>query len=287
MRTPAWVPFAFLAPALAGLVLFRVVPILLSLVGGFVGTDLTGNTSFQGLANYAGLADDPEFWNSVRVTLLFNAIVNPLQVVLAFLLALLMARPGRGIGTLRTALLLPITVSIALTSVLWNLLLDPGVGPVNGLLRSLGLSAEPFFRSQGQALPSLIAICTWRGVGYWMFFMLGGLAAIPAEVNEAASIDGAGAWRRLIHITLPLMRRSFAFVLIADTAANFLLFAPVYIITSGGPDGSTALLMFEAYRAAFTLLDDGRSLAISTVILLIIGAVAALELRFFRAGDTA
>ena len=287
MRTPAWVPFAFLAPALAGLVLFRVVPIVLSLVGGFVGTDLTGNTSFQGLANYAGLADDPEFWNSVRVTLLFNAIVNPLQVVLAFLLALLMARPGRGIGTLRTALLLPITVSIALTSVLWNLLLDPGVGPVNGLLRSLGLSAEPFFRSQGQALPSLIAICTWRGVGYWMFFMLGGLAAIPAEVNEAASIDGAGAWRRLIHITLPLMRRSFAFVLIADTAANFLLFAPVYIITSGGPDGSTALLMFEAYRAAFTLLDDGRSLAISTVILLIIGAVAALELRFFRAGDTA
>ena len=158
---------------------------------------------------------------------------------------------------------------------------------MNGLLRTLGMPAQPFFRSQGQALPSLIAICTWRGVGYWMFFMLGGLAAIPPEVNEAASIDGAGAWRRLVHITLPLMRRSFAFVLIADTAANFLLFAPVYIITSGGPNGSTSLLMFEAYRAAFTLLDTGRSLAISTVILLIIGAVAALELRFFRAEDAA
>ncbi|WP_158745847.1 carbohydrate ABC transporter permease [Acidisphaera sp. L21] len=190
-------------------------------------------------------------------------------------------------GALRTAVLLPITVSIALTSVMWNLLLDPGVGPVNGLLRSLGLAAQPFFRSEGQALPSLIAICTWRGVGYWMFFMLGGLSAIPPEVNEAAAIDGAGAWRRLWHITLPLMRRSFGFVLIADTAANFLLFAPVYVITAGGPNGSTSLLMFEAYRAAFTLLDNGRSLAISTVILVIVGAVAMLELRFFRAEDAA
>ena len=282
-----WVPFAFLAPALLGLFLFRAVPILLALGGGFTGTGLTGETSFQGFDNYTSLASDPEFWNSVRVTLVFNVIINPLQVVLAFLLALLMAKPGRGVGALRTAVLLPITVSIAQTSVMWNLLLDPAVGPVNGLLRSLGLAAQPFFHSQGQALPSLIAICTWRGVGYWMFFMLGGLSAIPPEVNEAASIDGAGPWRRLWHITLPLMRRSFGFVLIADTAANFLLFAPVYIITAGGPDGSTSLLMFEAYRAAFTLLDNGRSLAISTVILLIVAAVATLELRFFRADDVA
>lgn len=286
MRTvPAWAPAAFLAPALLGLLLFRVAPIGISLVGGFFGVGLMGDTEFRGLDNYAGLAEDPEFWRSVRITLLFNAIINPLQVALAFLLALLMARPGPGVGPLRTALLLPITVSIALTSVLWNLLLDPGVGPVNGLLRTLGLPAQPFFRSEGQALPSLIAICTWRGVGYWMLFMLAGLAAIPQEVNEAASIDGAGPWRRLVHITLPLMRRTFAFVLIADTAANFLLFAPVYVITNGGPNGSTALLMFEAYRAAFSLLDEGRSLAISSAILLIIAAIAALEMRFFRSED--
>ena len=285
MRAKPWVPFAFLLPALLGLFLFRAVPILLSLGGGFTTTGLTGETSFGGAGNYAALLDDPEFWNSVRVTMVFNLVVNPLQVVFAFGLALLTARPGRGVGALRTALLLPITVSVALSAVLWNLLLDPGVGRVHGLLRSLGLPAQPFFRSAGQALPSLVALCTWRGAGYWMFFMLGGLAAIPPEVNEAAAIDGAGAWRRLWHVTLPLMRRTFGFVLVADTAANFLLFAPVYVITAGGPNGSTALLMFEAYRAAFTLLDDGRSLAISTVILVIVGAVAALELRFFRAEE--
>ncbi len=286
MRTPVWVPYAFLAPALAGLFMFRVVPVGLALVGGFFGTSLTGETVFAGWGNYAGLASDPEFWSSVRVTLLFNAVINPLQVVLAFGLALLMARPGPGVGPLRTAMLLPITVSIALTSVLWNLLLDP-VGPANGLLRTVGIPAQPFFRSAGQALPTLIAMCTWRGLGYWMLFMLSGLGAIPAEVNEAAMIDGAGPWRRMWHITLPLMKRTFAFVLIADTAANFLLFAPVYIITSGGPSGSTSLLMFEAYRAAFTLLDDGRSLALSSVILAIIAIVASLEIRFFRAEEAA
>jgi len=285
VRTSTWVPFAFLAPALLGLLVFRVAPVALALIGGFFGSSLTGDTVFAGVGNYEGLADDPEFWRSVRVTLLFNAVINPLQVILAFALALLMSRPGPAIGPLRTALLLPITVSIALTSVLWNLLLDPGVGPVNGVLRSLGLAAQPFFRSEGQALPSIIVMCTWRGLGYWMLFMLAGLASIPVEVNEAAMIDGAGPWRRMWHITLPLMRRTFAFVLIADTAANFLLFAPVYIITSGGPAGSTSLLMFEAYRSAFTLLDEGRSLAISTVILLIIGAVATLEMRFFQAEE--
>lgn len=287
MRAPAWVPFAFLAPALAGLLVFRLAPVVLAMAGGLFGTSLTGDTVFAGLENYRGLADDPEFWRSVQVTLLFNAVINPLQVALAFALALLMARPGPAVGPLRTALLLPITVSIALTAVLWNLLLDPGVGPVNGALRSLGLPAQPFFRSQGQALASIIAMCTWRGVGYWMLFMLAGLGSVPAEVNEAASIDGAGPWRRMWHITLPLMRRTFAFVLVADTAANFLLFAPVYIITSGGPAGSTSLLMFEAYRSAFTLLDEGRSLAISTVILLIVGAVATLEMQFFRAEEGA
>lgn len=285
MRTPAWVPFAFLAPALAGLALFRAAPIGIALVGGLFGASLMGDTVFRGWDNYAHLAADPDFWGSVRVTLLFNLVVNPLQVVLSFLLALLMARPGPGVGALRTALLLPITVSVSLTSVLWNILLDPGFGPVNGLLRALSLPAQPFFRSEAQALPTLIAVCTWRGVGYWMLFMLSGLAAIPAEVNEAASLDGAGPWQRLVHVTLPLMRRTLAFVLVADTAVNFLLFAPVYVITNGGPNGSTALLMFEAYRAAFTYLDSGRSLAISTVILVIVALVALFEMRLLRSEE--
>ncbi|MCZ0734146.1 carbohydrate ABC transporter permease [Phreatobacter sp. AB_2022a] len=282
MNTRWWVPYAFLAPALLGLALFRFTPIGIAMAGSLFGETIRGDTVFQGFKNYRELIDDPTFWGALSITLIFNLIVNPLQVFLAFVLAMLVRRPGRFIDVFRAAFLLPMTVSIAITSVLWNILLDPTLGPVNGFLRWLGLSAQPFFRSPDQALPTLIAVVSWKGVGYWMVFLLAGLLAIPKELDEAAGLDGATAWQRLRYVTLPMMRRPLAFVLVADTAANFLLFAPVYVITHGGPNGATHLLMFEAYQSAFAFLNHGRSLAISTVILLIILVTALFEMRLFR-----
>jgi len=276
--TVAW----FLAPALLGLGLFRLAPIAIALVGGFTGTRLTGETVWVGLRNYRRLVEDPSFWNAVEVTLLFNLIVNPLQIVISFGLALLVLRPTPLVPFFRAAYMAPMTVSLPLTSILWAILLEPTMGPVNGLLRSLGLPPQPFWRSEDQALATLIGVASWKGVGYWMVFLLAGLLLVPKELHEAAMIDGAGTLARFRHVTLPLMRRPLAFVLVADTAANFLLFAPVYLITQGGPNGATALLMFEAYQAAFTYLDRGRALAISSVILFVIGVLALLELRLLR-----
>jgi len=276
--TVAW----FLAPALLGLGLFRLAPIAIALVGGFTGTRLTGETVWVGLRNYRRLVEDPSFWNAVEVTLLFNLIVNPLQIVISFGLALLVLRPTPLVPFFRAAYMAPMTVSLSLTSILWAILLEPTMGPVNGLLRSLGLPPQPFWRGEDQALATLIGVASWKGVGYWMVFLLAGLLLVPKELHEAAMIDGAGAAARFRWVTLPLMRRPLAFVLVADTAANFLLFAPVYLITQGGPNGATALLMFEAYQAAFTYLDKGRALAISSVILLVIGVLALLELRLLR-----
>jgi multiple sugar transport system permease protein len=197
-------------------------------------------------------------------------------------LALLVLRPTPLVPFFRAAYMAPMTVSLSLTSILWAILLEPTMGPVNGLLRSLGLPPQPFWRGEDQALATLIGVASWKGVGYWMVFLLAGLLLVPKELHEAAMIDGAGAAARFRHVTLPLMRRPLAFVLVADTAANFLLFAPVYLITQGGPNGATALLMFEAYQAAFTYLDKGRALAISSVILFVIGILAVLELRLLR-----
>jgi len=276
--TVAW----FLAPALLGLALFRLAPIAIALVGGFTGTRLTGETVWVGLRNYRRLVEDPSFWNAVEVTLLYNLIVNPLQIVISFGLALLVLRPTPLVPFFRAAYMAPMTVSLSLTSILWAILLEPTMGPVNGLLRSLGLPPQPFWRGEDQALATLIGVASWKGVGYWMVFLLAGLLLVPKELHEAAMIDGAGAAARFRWVTLPLMRRPLAFVLVADTAANFLLFAPVYLITQGGPNGATALLMFEAYQAAFTYLDKGRALAISSVILFVIGVLALLELRLLR-----
>jgi multiple sugar transport system permease protein len=282
MKARWWVPFAFLAPALIGLVTFRFAPIVIAAVGSFHGTTLRGESVFLGLRNYSELFEDPAFWSTISTTLIFNLIINPFQVVCALCLALLVERPTRFVDVFRASFLLPMTVSIALTSIIWAIMLDPTLGPVNGFLRWAGLPAQRFFRSPDQALGTLIVVATWKGAGYWMVFLLAGLLAIPKDLYESAAIDGATGWRRFWHVTLPLMRRPLAFVLVADTAANFLLFAPVYIITNGGPNGATQLLMFEAYQAAFGYLNHGRSLAISTIILVIILAIALVELRLFR-----
>lgn len=285
LRERAWVPYAFLAPAIAGLLLFRFAPILLAMVGSFFGQSIRGDYLFVGWKNYAELFEDPAFWHVIRTTLIFNVIINPFQILCALGLALLARRPTRFVDVFRAAFLLPMTVSIALTSIIWSIMLDPTLGPVNGFLRWLGVPAQPFFRSPDQALGTLILVATWKGVGYWMVFLLAGLLAIPKQFDESAAIDGASAWQRFRHVTLPLMRRPLAFVLVADTAANFLLFAPVYIVTNGGPGGATHLLMFEAYQSAFAYLNHGRSLAISTIILAIILVIAVIELRLFRSPE--
>lgn len=285
MRAPPWVPLAFLAPAFLGLLLFRFAPISIALVGSFFGQSIRGDSAFIGLKNYTDLFDDPSFWDTVRTTLWFNLIINPFQVCCALGLAMLTRRPTRFVDLFRASFLMPMTVSIALTSILWSIMLDPTLGPVNGFLRWAGLPAQPFFRSAEQALPTLIMVATWKGAGYWMVFLLAGLLAIPEPLNESAAIDGATGWQRFRFITLPLMKRPLAFVLVADTAANFLLFAPVYIITNGGPNGATHLLMFEAYQSAFAYLNHGRSLALSSIILAIILVIALVELRLFKPAE--
>jgi multiple sugar transport system permease protein len=215
----------------------------------------------------------------------FNGIINPLQVVLALLLALLVLPDDRLTRGFRIALVLPMSVSTALTAVLFGLFLDRNIGPLNAVLDAVGLGRQAFYRDPSQALWTLIGVATWKGAGYWMIFMLAGLKGVPADVLEAAAIDGAGRWSRFRHVVLPLMRRPIAFVLVADTAINFLFFAPVYILTSGGPANQTRLLMFEAFQSAFTYNDPGRSLAISTVLLGLLAVIVTAQLALFRSKE--
>jgi multiple sugar transport system permease protein len=212
-----WTPYAFLFVALTGLLVFRFAPIAIAVMGSFEKMSLTGEVSFAGFKNYAGIFNDPMFWTSVRTTLLFNLIINPLQIFCALILALLLVRPAWGVGFFRASFMAPMTVSIAMTAVIWSILLDPTLGPVNGFFRWLGIPVQPFFRGADQALWSTIGIATWKGAGYWMIFLLAGLISIPRDVLEAAEIDGARWWERLLFVTLPLMKRPLAF----DLPLNF------------------------------------------------------------------
>ncbi|MDF2371949.1 MAG: sugar ABC transporter permease [Rhizobiaceae bacterium] len=277
--------YYFLAPAFMGLSVFKIFPIGVAIVGSFYGTTLIGESVFRGLDNYLSIFGDLDLLRSFGITLLFNLIANPLQIVLSLMVALLVFRPGPLIGLFRSVLFLPVTLSLVLTALIWNLLLDPYLGPVNAVLDAVGIGRQGFFKDEAQALGSMVWLTTWRGVGYWMLFMLAGLYAIPESLYEAAKIDGASWWQRFRHVTLPLMRRPIAFVLVASTAINMLFFAPVYVITAGGPNGATDFVMFRIYQAAFNYIDVGRSLAMSTVMLVVVLAVAIVELWLMRSED--
>ncbi|MEV4069223.1 carbohydrate ABC transporter permease [Nonomuraea fuscirosea] len=282
---PAAIALAFLAPALVALLVLRLLPAGIAFVSSLNHTSLlTGETYFVGLRNYATLFADPTFLQSVRVTLLFSVIVNPLQIAAALALAVLFTRRFAGVRFLRVLVILPIAVPPAVSAAVWSVAYRPD-GLLNSLLTVLGLPPQPFLTSPGQALWSLIVLLSWIGVGYWMMFLIAGLQDIPLSLYEAAAIDGASAWRRFWHVTLPLLRRPLAFVLVADTVANFLVFAPVQMLTNGGPEGSTNVTMYDIFTRAYTVGDLSLAQAEVMLLVLLVLAVVVVQFRLLRGKD--
>lgn len=281
---PAGIALLFLLPALISLAVLRLAPAGVALFNSFFRTSLLGGTSFVGLGNYIELFSNPDFQNSIGVTLLFTILINPLQVAVAFFLAVLFTRRAAGSKFWRSLVILPIAVPPAVSAVTWSVIYRPD-GLANALLAVFGIPQQPFLTSPSQALLSIMILLSWTGVGYWMMFLIAGMNDIPSSYYEAASLDGASAWRQLWTITFPLVRRPLMFVLVADTVSNFLVFAPVQILTEGGPNGSTNLLMYDIYTRAYTFGDVNRAQAEVVILVIITVAIVALQFRMLRSED--
>ena len=160
-------------------------------------------------------------------------------------------------------------------------------GIVNAALVAVGIGEQPFLTSPTQALPSIMLVVSWIGVGYWMVFLIAGLQDIPNAYLEAAAIDGANWWRKFWHVVLPLMRRPLAFVLVANTVANFILFAPIQALTGGGPRGATNLIMFDTYQNAFVVGDRATASAQVVILLIIMLSIVILQFRLLSADGRA
>lgn len=284
-RRPAFIAMMFLAPALVTLLVLRLAPAGSALWESLFRTSLLqGGTVFVGFENYLELFANADFQNALLVTLVFTIIINPLQIAVSFLLAMLYTRQAAGSKIWRSLVILPIAVPPAVSAVIWSVIYRPdGLG--NSFLAMLGLPPQPFLTSPTQALASIMVLLSWVGVGYWMLFLIAGINDVPAELYEAASLDGASAWQRMWKITLPLVKRPLAFVLVADTVSNFLVFAPVQILTKGGPEGSTNLLMYDIYSRAFTLGDINKAQAEVIILVLLTLAIVALQFRLLRSDD--
>ena len=237
-------------------------------------------TSYS-LENYRYLFSDPLFVKSTWITIVYCLIVNPLQIAAALALALLVNARLPLVGLWRTLIFVPVAVPQSVSAVVWGVAYRPD-GPLNAMLGAVGLAPQPFLTSPDQALASIILVVSWIGVGYWMTFLLAGLQDIPKTLYEAARIDGANAWQLFVHITLPQLRRPLTFVLVANTVANFLVFAPVKILTQGGPRGSTNLIMNEIYTRAFSSGDPSSASAATVILVATLLLIVVIQFRLMR-----
>ena len=277
------VPYLFLAPALIGTIAFKLYPIFIGFWESLIYTSFSGGAEkriFVWFENYQYLFDDKIFWKSLEITAFLTIIINPLQIAMSLGLALLLMRKSKFIRIIRSLYLLPIGIALPIATIIWGLMLDPNQGLINGLIGVFGIPPQPFLVSENQALWCIIAIATWKGVAFWMLFLLAGLEDIPKQYYEAAEIDGATPFQKFRYVTLPQLKRTILFVFVADTAANFVLMVPMIILTKGGPLQSTNVLIYEGYRSGFYYQDWGRSLSIITILTIITLIVIGLQLLF-------
>ncbi|PVV10804.1 MAG: ABC transporter permease [gamma proteobacterium symbiont of Ctena orbiculata] len=273
-------------PALAGLLLFILLPFATALVLAFtdlrLGSPLPVN--FVGFDQFLHLFDNPGFLRALLNNLLFALIVVPVQTALALALALLLNQGLPGTVAFRTLFFMPVVLPMSLVAVIWSLIYAPGSnGMMNTFLTqaSFGLwEARDFLRDPIFALPGIMLLSIWQGVGFQMVILLAGLQSIPQTLYEAASLDGAGRRQQLMHITLPQLRNPLIFVMLITTILAFRLFDQVQIMTRGGPDNATTTVMYEAVQAAFARQQVALASAMTVVFFLLVLTVTWLQRRF-------
>jgi ABC-type sugar transport system permease subunit len=275
--------YLFLAPFLVPFVLLWLVPIVNGLYLSFTNSNLIlAREDFVGLDNYQRLIRDEIYLRSLTNTFVFVVENVPLLVAGGLLLALLLNEPLLGRAAIRAAFVAPYVITGSAVAIIWQFVLDPTTGLLNTWLADAGLPGQNWLNQPGQAMWAISLITLWWRVGFPMLVILAGLQDIPREIYEAASIDGAGALERFRFITLPLLAPVLVFVLIIRLIDSFKVFAQVYLVTAGGPAGSTRVLLQYLYEAGFKDFRVGYAAAIGWSLFLIILAVTVVQLRFFR-----
>lgn len=278
----------FLLPALALLGVFVVWPTLRSLWWSMHDVDLLASSHerWVGLDQYSDLLSDARFRGAFANTALFALLVVPAQTVLALSFALWVNRPEPAWRWLRVSFFLPTVMAMPVLAILWTMLYQPvtgaEMGPVNAALIALGLNAHDWLHEPGLALPALAAMSIWQGVGLQMMVFLAALQALPQDVLEAAMLDGAGPLQRTLHITLPALRNTIIFVLSVTTIFAFRLFVQPYLMTRGGPAGSTRSVIQALYEMTFVSQDLGRASAGAILFLLVVGGLTLLARALAR-----
>lgn len=278
--------YLFIAPSVILIAVFIAEPILqsgwMSLHNWTIGE---ATHKFVGLANYTALYHDSRFWNALRVTVVYTVVVSVGQVLLGLAIASRLRKTTWYSSLLRTAYFFPFIASLVVVGIIWKFLLDPQVGLVDAWLSDVGISAPDWLQSTSLALPTVIVVGIWKNVGFAMIVLLAGMQQIPAFLYEAATLDGANAWQRFRHVTLPALRPALLFTTLIATITGLQLFDLVFAMTSGGPVFHTESVVMYLYEKGFVEFQMGYASAIAWVLFLIILIISAFQLRVSRYRD--
>ncbi len=272
----AWL---FLAPCLLGLIVFTYLPVLASLGLSFSYWNLLGTPRWVGLENYTTVLSDPLFWKSFGTTCWFVLGSGVLELVLSLMLAVWLNRAVRGQTFFRTAYFLPFITPMVSVALVWGWLYDPSYGLINWVLQQAHLIGKPipWLYDPHTALWAVIILRVWKDIGYNMVIFLAGLQAVPLSLYESAHLDGASAWRMFWRITLPMITPTLFFVGMMTLINGFQAFDSVYLLTQGGPEHSTELLVYWMFKNAFEFYKIGPASAIAYILFVVILVLTLMQ----------
>jgi multiple sugar transport system permease protein len=276
--------YLFILPSFLHLLIFLLIPVGFSFFLSFRDWDQPKfqDAPYIGLENYDFLMGDRRFWHAMGNSATFTALSVPLGMAFSLLIAVVLNQKLKGVNLFRTLFFMPVISSWVAVSIIWVTLLDPNVGIVNYLLKLVGLPSVNWLGDPRSAMFSLVIISIWKSAGFNMVIWLAGLQGIPQELYDAAAIDGASRWQAFWKITLPLLAPTSFFLAITGVIGSFQVFAPVYVITKGGPLESTDVAVYHIYRRAFQEFDFGYASAQAWVLFAVIFLATLIQVWYMR-----
>jgi ABC-type sugar transport system permease subunit len=279
-----WYPFILIN--LLVFVVFNFVPWLSMIATSFYQTDLLSTGKFVGLDNFTRMFSDAHFHRALINTAYFTLMFVPLLLAISLLVAILVNRRLFGMQFFRMLYFLPNITSIAVLALIFRRFLSPRAdGPINYMLGLVGIAPQNFLLDVNQAMPSVVGISLWEAFGYFMVIWLAGLQGIPAELYDAAKVDGADGWRLHQHITIPLLRPTTAFIVVIATIGALQIFGSIFILTGGGPVFATTTIAYHIYSQAFNFGRFGYASALSIVFFLIVLMITLIQSKYLRFGE--
>ena len=274
--------YLFIAPNMAGFLLFTCIPVCYALFISFQKWDIIGSMSFIGVKNYVNLLGDKRMWNALLHTVQYSAAYIPGSIVFSLLLAVLLNARFRMVKLYRAIVFLPVITSMVSVSLVWSMIFADELGLINVLLAPLGVPNIGFLSNPKLAIYSIAIVGIWKSLGYNMTIFLAGLQGIPTSLYEAATIDGATEFQKFTKITLPLLTPTTYFICIMSVIGSLQVFDQVYIMTLGGPANATETIVHYLYMNGFRYMKMGYASAISFVLFFLILILSVLQNKLFN-----